>query len=143
MADFDPNEYTRNLIADMRAHGGRPSEASGWAAGKPFIILTTKGAKSGEERTAITSYHKDGDRWVIAASKSGAPDNPAWYYNLKANPETTIEVDNEQVRVRATEATGAERDRLWNDHVAVLPEFGEYPKKTDRVIPVLVLERES
>jgi deazaflavin-dependent oxidoreductase (nitroreductase family) len=72
---------------------------------------------------------------------SAADENPAWYHNLKANPETTIEVDNRQVRVRATEATGAERDRLWNDHVAALPEFGEYPKKTDRVIPIFVLER--
>jgi len=134
-------DWTQNLIADMRAHGGRPSEASGWAAGKPFIILTSKGAKSGKDRIAITTYHKDGNRWVIAASKSGADENPAWYHNLKANPETTIEVDNEQVRVRATEATGPERDRLWNDHVAQLPEFGEYPKKTSRVIPMVVLER--
>jgi F420H(2)-dependent quinone reductase len=63
------------------------------------------------------------------------------YPPLKAHPETTIEVDNEQVRVRATEATGPERDRLWNDHVKELPEFGEYPKKTDRVIPMIVLER--
>ena len=141
MTDWDPEAWTRNLIADMRAHGGRPSEASGWAAGKPFIILTTTGAKTGKKRTAITTYHKDGDRWVIAASKSGADEHPQWYYNLKANPETTIEVDNEQVRVRATEATGPERNRLWNDHVKELPEFGEYPKKTDRVIPMLVLER--
>jgi deazaflavin-dependent oxidoreductase (nitroreductase family) len=104
-------------------------------------VLTTKGAKSGEERVAITTYHKDGDRWVIAASKGGSDENPQWYYNLKAHPDTTIEVDNEQIRVRATEASGTERDRLWNDHVAALPEFGEYPKKTDRVIPMFVLER--
>jgi deazaflavin-dependent oxidoreductase (nitroreductase family) len=136
---LDP--WTRGLIEDMRAHGGRPSQASGWAAGKPFIVLTTKGAKSGEERVAITTYHKDGDRWVIAASKGGSDENPQWYYNLKAHPDTTIEVDNEQIRVRATEASGTERDRLWNDHVAALPEFGEYPKKTDRVIPMFVLER--
>jgi|SRR5215213_4649664 len=133
------DDWTRTLIDDMRAHGGRPS--SGWAAGKPLLILTTKGAKTAEERVAIVTYHVDGNRWVIAASKSGADENPAWYYNLKANPETTIEVDNEQVRVRATEVTGSDRDRLWNDHVAELPEFGEYPKKTDRVIPMIVLER--
>ena len=141
MPDYDPEAWIRNLIADMRAHGGRPSEASGWAAGKPYIILTSKGAKSGKERVAITTYHKDGDHWVIAASKSGADEHPQWYYNLKANPETTIEVDNERLTVRATEATGAERDRLWNDHVKELPEFGDYPKKTDRVIPMFVLER--
>jgi len=133
--------WTRTLIEDMRAHGGIPSAASGWAAGKPFIVLTTRGAKSGADRVAITTYHKDGDHWVIAASKGGADEHPKWYYNLKANPETTIEVDNQVVPVRATETTGAERDRLWNDHVAALPEFGEYPKKTSRVIPMLVLER--
>jgi len=133
------DDWTRTLIDDMRAHGGRPT--IGWAAGKPFLVLTSKGAKSGEDRIAITTYHKDGDRWVIAASKSGAPENPSWYHNLKANPDASIEVDNEVVPVRATEATGAERDRLWNDHVAELPEFGEYPKKTSRVIPIFVLER--
>jgi deazaflavin-dependent oxidoreductase (nitroreductase family) len=138
---WDPSAWTRDLIADMRAHGGRPSEASGWAAGKPFAILTTKGAKSGKDRTAITTYHMDGDRWVIAASKGGADEHPQWYWNLKAHPDATIEVDNELVPVHAVEATGAERDRLWNDHVAQLPEFGEYPKKTSRVIPMFVLER--
>lgn len=138
---FDREAWTTNLIADMRAHGGRPSEASGWAAGKPFVILTSKGAKSGEDRVAITTYHKDGDRWVIAASKGGAPEHPQWYWNLKAHPDTTIEVDNQVVPVRAIEATGAERDRLWNDHVAQLPEFAEYPKKTSRVIPMFWLER--
>lgn len=141
MPDYDPEAWTRNLIEDMRAHGGRPSEASGWANGKPLIILTSKGAKSGQQRLAITTYHKDGNRWVIAASKGGADEHPQWYYNLKANPETTIEVDNEVVPVVAREKTGEERDRLWNDHVAALPEFGEYPKKTDRVIPMIVLER--
>jgi deazaflavin-dependent oxidoreductase (nitroreductase family) len=138
---FDPGTWTRNLIADMRAHGGRPSEASGWAAGKPFLILTSRGAKSGEDRVAITTYHKDGDRWVIAASKGGADEHPAWYWNLKAHPEATIEVDNGLVPVTATEVTGAERDRLWNDHVAELPEFGEYPKKTSGRIPIFVLTR--
>lgn len=139
MTDWDPEAWTRNLIADMRAHGGRPS--SGPMAGKPLMILTSKGAKSGEDRTAIVTYHREGDAYVIAASKSGEPTNPAWYHNLVANPEVTIEVDNEVFGARAREVTGPERDRLWNDHVAELPEFGEYPKKTDRVIPMLVLER--
>jgi deazaflavin-dependent oxidoreductase (nitroreductase family) len=139
MTDWDPEAWTRNLIADMRAHGGRPS--SGPMAGKTLMILTTKGAKSGEDRTAIVTYHRDGDRWVIAASKSGAPTHPAWYHNLIAHPDATVEVDNQVLPVRAREATGEERDRLWNDHVAELPEFGEYPKITDRVIPMLVLEK--
>jgi deazaflavin-dependent oxidoreductase (nitroreductase family) len=138
-AEAHLDDWTRTLIDDMRAHGGRPS--SGWAAGKPFLILTSKGARSGEDRIAITTYHRDGDRWVIAASKGGADEHPGWYWNLKAHPDAVIEVDNELVPVRASEASGAERDRLWDDHVAQLPEFGEYPKKTSRVIPMLVLER--
>jgi deazaflavin-dependent oxidoreductase (nitroreductase family) len=133
------DEWTRSLIDDMRAHGGRPS--TGWAAGKTLAILTTKGAKTGEDRIAITTYHKDGDHWVIAASKGGSDEHPQWYWNLLAHPDATIEVDNELIPVRAIEAHGVERDRLWNDHVAALPEFGEYPKKTSRVIPMFALER--
>jgi deazaflavin-dependent oxidoreductase (nitroreductase family) len=139
MTDWDPQAFTKALIADMRANGGRA--ASGPMAGKPLMILSTTGAKTGQPRTAIVTYHKDGDRYVVAASKSGAPTNPAWYHNLLAHPEATVEVDNQPLQVRATESSGAERDRLWNDHVAVLPEFGEYPKKTDRIIPMLLLER--
>ena len=141
IAEAHLDDWTKTLIADMRAHGGRPT--GGWAAGKPFLILTSKGAKSGEDRIAIATYHKDGDRWVIAASKGGADENPSWYHNLKAHPDVSIEVDNELVPVRASEAEGAERDRLWDAHVAQLPEFGEYPKKTDRVIPMFVLERRA
>jgi len=139
VTDWDPEAWTKALIADMREHGGRA--ASGPMAGKPLAILGTKGAKTGNPRTAIVTYHLDGDRLVIAASKSGAPTNPAWYHNLVANPEVTLEVDNEAFKARATEIRGPERDRLWNDHVAQLPEFGEYPKKTERIIPVVVLER--
>ena len=139
MTDWDPEAWTRSLIADMREHGGRPS--SGPMAGKPLIVLTSIGAKSGEPRTAIVTYHKDGDRWAIAASKGGDPKDPQWFHNLEVHPDVTIEVDNEQVPVHAVITSGAERDRLWNDHVAALPEFGEYLKKTDRVIPMILLER--
>ncbi len=139
MTDWDPEAWTRSLIADMREHGGRPS--SGPMAGKPLIVLTSRGARTGEPRTAIVTYHKDGDRWAIAASKGGDPQHPLWFHNLEVHPDVTIEVDNETVPVHATVTDGAERDRLWNDHVAALPEFGEYPKKTSRVIPMIVLER--
>ena len=139
MTDWDPEAWTRSLIADMREHGGRAS--SGPLAGKPLAIMTSKGAKTGEPRTAIVTYHKDGDRWAIAASKGGDPKHPQWFHNLEVHPDVTIEVDNETVPVHAIVTDGAERDRLWNDHVAALPEFGEYPKKTDRVIPMILLER--
>ena len=139
MTDWDPAAWTRNLIADMRANGGRP--ASGPMAGRPLAILTTTGAKTGEPRQAIVTYHKDGDRWVIAASKSGAPTNPHWFHNLEVHPDVTLEVDNEAVQVHAIIATGPERDRLWDDHVKARPEFGEYPSMTDRVIPMILLKR--
>jgi deazaflavin-dependent oxidoreductase (nitroreductase family) len=139
MTDWDPAAFTRNLIADMRANGGRPS--SGPLAGKTLAVLTSTGAKSGEPRTAIVTYHKDGDRWAIAASKSGDPEDPQWLHNLEAHPDVTIEVDNAQVPVHAVITSGPERDRLWKDHVTQHPEFGEYPKKTDRVIPMITLER--
>jgi deazaflavin-dependent oxidoreductase (nitroreductase family) len=105
------------------------------------MILTTTGAKSGVERTAIVTYTRDGDRYVIAASKSGAPTNPAWYHNLVANPVVTAEAGGETFHARATEMHGAERQRLWDQHAAERPEFREYPSLTDRVIPVIVLDR--
>jgi deazaflavin-dependent oxidoreductase (nitroreductase family) len=139
MTDWDPEAFTKSLISDMRANGGRPS--SGPLAGKPLMILTSTGAKTEQPRKAIVTYHRDGDRYVVAASMGGAPTNPAWYHNLLAHPEATVEVDNETFPVRAIDTSGVERDRLWSDHVAQLPEFGEYPRKAGRVIPVLVLER--
>ena len=140
MADGERESFTARLVADMRAHGGVPSE--GYFRGRKLLILTTTGAKSGQPRTAVLAYRNDGDAWAIAASKGGAPENPGWFRNLEADPHATVEVNNEVVPVLATlEATGPERDRLWNAHVAEMPGFGEYPAKTDRVIPMIRLER--
>jgi deazaflavin-dependent oxidoreductase (nitroreductase family) len=140
MTDPDRDAYTRDLIADMRAHGGVPS--TGYFAGRRLLILTTKGAKTGEPRTAVLAYRPEGDKWVIAGSKGGAPTDPGWVRNLRADPHVTIEVDNVVVPATATiEAEGAERDRLWDAHVADMPGFGDYPSKTDRIIPMIVLER--
>ena len=139
MPDYDPEAWTKSLIADMRAHGGRPSEASGWAAGKPFVILTTKGAKSGQQRLAITTYHKDGNRWVIAASKGGADEHPQWYYNLKANPQ--CEFGDEPFI--ATEVTDPdEYTRLYGLAEKVYAGWSDYLEKTaaaGRTIPVFRL----
>ncbi len=143
MTDWDPEAWTRNLIADMRAHDGVPT--SGPFDGRKLLILTTKGAKSGEPRTAVLAYRNDGDRWSISASKGGDPSHPAWLANLEANPDdVTIEVNNAVVPVHPiVEASGSERDRLWDAHVADMPGFGEYPAKTDRVIPMVLLERKA
>jgi deazaflavin-dependent oxidoreductase (nitroreductase family) len=132
--------FTRALMSDIREHG-RPTQ--GPMAGRPLMILTTKGAKSGAEREAVVTYTRDGDRYVIAASKSGAPTNPNWYHNLRTNPIATVEAEGETFEARATETQGEERERLWNHHADERPEFRDYPSKTTRKIPVFVLERLS
>jgi deazaflavin-dependent oxidoreductase (nitroreductase family) len=135
---MDYEAFERDLKADIRANG-RPT--SGFFQGQRLMVLTTKGVKSGEDREAILSYSLAGDRWVIVASKSGAPENPDWYYNLRANPEAKVEAEKQSFRARATEVTGNERDRLYEQHCMEHPQFREYPTKTDRVIPVFVLDR--
>ena len=138
--EIDHDVWTRDLIADMRANGGVPTK--GPFTGRKLVILTTTGARSGEPRTAILAYRSDGDRIVIAGSKGGAPTDPAWVHNLRAQPLASAEVNNEVFPVAATiEADGPERDRLWAAHVADMPGFGEYPAKTARIIPMIVLER--
>ena len=139
MSTFDYAAFQRALITDLREHAGLVT--SGPMAGKPLAILTTTGARTGEPRTAVVSYTRDGERYVIAGSKGGAPTHPAWYLNLVAHPAVIVEAGGETFDARATVTDGAERLRLWDHHVAELPDFGEYPKKTDRVIPVIVLDR--
>ena len=113
--------------------------------GDQLILLTTVGARSGKERTSPVMYHRDGERYVVVASKGGAPDNPAWYDNLKANPVARVEVGTatgtETFEVSAREAEGSERERMFADRVAIAPGFGEYQRKTSRQIPVMILER--
>ena len=136
---MDYEAFTNNLMADLRNNGGVVT--TGTMAGRPLMILHSTGAKSGAERMAVVTYTRDADRYVIAASKSGAPTNPDSYYNLIANPEATVEAGGETFRVRATEATGAKRQRLYDQHAQERPEFRDYPSKTTRVIPVFTLER--
>jgi deazaflavin-dependent oxidoreductase (nitroreductase family) len=130
--------FTRALIEDVRANG-RPT--SGPFAGRPVLILTTTGARTGEPRVAPLVFSRDADRLVIMASKAGSPKNPAWYANLVANPVVTVETGGETFQARATTAQGDERERLWDAHVAEHPGFADYPARTSRVIPVVVLER--
>ena len=140
VASWDPGSFTRDLIAEMRAHGGIPSQ--GPFAGRRLLILTTTGARTGEARTAVLAYRLEGETMIVAGSKGGAPTHPGWFYNVRAHPVATVEVNNEVVQVMAKiEAEGAERDRLWAEHVGEMPGFGEYPAKTDRIIPMVVLTR--
>jgi deazaflavin-dependent oxidoreductase (nitroreductase family) len=113
--------------------------------GDQLMLLTTVGARSGEERLTPVMFHRDGDRYVVIASKSGAPDHPGWYHNLKANPIARVEVGaangTETFEVRAHEAKGKERDRIYAERVAIAPGFGDYERQTSRKIPVMILER--
>lgn len=132
------NDYNKSIIEEFRANGGK---VGGRFANRTLLLLTTTGAKSGQTRTNPVAYTTDGDHFVIIASKGGAPTNPDWYYNLKANPEVTVELGREQFEARATIAEGAERDRLFNQMAEIMPGFADYQRNTDRKIPVIVLER--
>jgi deazaflavin-dependent oxidoreductase (nitroreductase family) len=109
--------------------------------GTTILLLTTIGRSSGESRTTPLIHRVDGERWVVIASKGGAPANPSWFENLQANPEATIEVKDETVPVRASVASGEERERLWSLLCEVWPAYDEYQARTDREIPVVVLSR--
>ena len=133
-----PADFNEQLIAEFRANEG---QVTGIFAGRPLLLLTTTGRKSGTPRTMPLVYSTDGDHLVIIASKGGAPTNPDWYHNLVANPEVTIELGAETFDARATVVAGAERERLYEQQAATMPAFSEYKQKTTREIPVVVLER--
>jgi deazaflavin-dependent oxidoreductase (nitroreductase family) len=106
----------------------------------PFLLLTHVGAKSGAERTTPLVYVSDGDDLVIVASKGGNPRHPAWLHNLRAHPDVEAQVGSEHRRVRAREAEPAERERLWPRAVAVWSGYEDYQRRTDREIPLVILE---
>lgn len=138
MSDVDFNEWNRQIIAEFRENEGR---VGGPFEGAPMVLVTHKGAKTGTERTTPLMYLPNGDDIVIFASKAGAPTNPDWYHNLVANPEASAEVGTDTLTVRARVAEGAERDELWERQKTAYPQFQGYEDATDRVIPVVVLER--
>jgi proline iminopeptidase len=112
-----------------------------WRNGTTILLLTTKGRSSGQERTTPLIHREDDGRWVIVASKGGAPDHPGWFKNLEAEPEATIQVKDERIPVRASVAEGEERERLWKAMAEVWPDYESYQEKTDRQIPVVILSR--
>jgi deazaflavin-dependent oxidoreductase (nitroreductase family) len=134
----DYNEFNRQLIEEFRANEGK---VGGMFAGAPLLLLTTTGARSGQPRVAPLAYTTDDGRWVVIASKGGAPTHPDWFYNLRADPEVTVEVGTESFPARATITKGAERQRLFDQMAAKMPNFAEYQRNTTRQLPVIVLER--
>lgn len=132
-------DYNAKIIEEFRANQGRVESLGGM----PLLLLHHTGARSGNSYVNPLAYLTDDGRYVIFASKAGAPENPAWYHNLKAHPDTRIEVGSEQLEVHASETEGEERERLFNRQGERLPPFADYAEKTDRVIPVIVLTPSS
>ena len=136
----DPNAWNTAIIAEFRANAGK---VGGQFEGAPLLLLHTTGAKSGQERVNPLAYTTDGERWIVIASKGGAPTNPDWYYNILANPDVTLEVGTEAVQARAYAAEEPERARLFAQMAERMPGFGNYQRNTTRIIPVVVLERKA
>ena len=132
------SDWNTKIIEEFRATGGK---VGGPFEGAPLLLLHSTGAKSGQDRVAPVMYLADGDDLVVFASKAGADTNPDWFHNLEANPDTRVEIGPDTVAVRARVAEGEERDRLFDRQKAAYPGFADYEAGTDRVIPVVVLER--
>jgi len=129
-------DFNERIIEEFRANEGR---VGGIFDGNTLLLLHHTGARSGRSRMNPLAYQSDNGRYVVFASKAGAPTNPDWYHNLKAHPEVTIEVGTDTIDVLASEATGEERERLYRTQAERLPQFAEYAKRTERVIPVVLL----
>jgi len=134
MSEF--NDFNAAIVAEFRANHGK---VGGNFEGAPLLLLHSRGARTGAERVSPMMYLRDGDRYLVFASKGGAPTNPAWYHNLVANPDAEIEVGDDTIAVRAEELKGAERDEKYAKQAELYPGFAEYEAKTTRVIPVVAL----
>ena len=139
MSTGDLDDFNTRIIDEFRANHGKVGEPF---EGAPMILVTHTGAKSGQQRTTPLVHTTDGDRLVIIASKGGAPTNPAWFHNIKANPRVTVEVGDDRFEADAEiYEDGPERRRLFDQQAEMMPGFKAYEEKTDRVIPVVALSR--
>ncbi len=138
MADRDPTSFEDGLIADMRAHGGAVTQ--GPLAGHPLLVIMARGARSGEPRRAILTFSRDSGDYVVAGTAGGSPTVPGWVHNVRVNPDVEIEAEDRTFTATGSVLeSGAERDRLWQQHVERLPWFAEYPEKSGRLIPMVRL----
>jgi len=133
-----PPGWQRDHVDSYVATGGRDGHI--WR-GVPTLLLTTVGRRSGKARRTPLIYGRDGDRYLVVASKGGMPEHPAWYENLVADPQVRVQVADEVFDARARTATAEEKPALWRVMAAIWPDYDEYQKRTDRDIPVVVLER--
>ncbi len=132
------NDFNTQVIEEFRANGG---QLGGSFEGAPLLLLHHKGAKTGTGRVTPVMYRPVGESWAIFASKAGAPTNPDWYYNLRAHPDTEVEIGTETIPVLARVADDAERAPIWEAHKRDVPGFADYERQTTRQIPVVILER--
>ena len=139
MSELDERrDRNQKIIDEFHANAGK---VGGPFENIPLLLLHNYGAKSGQERINPVAYRRDGDNYVVFASKGGRPENPDWYYNLVANPNVAIEVGTETLAAVAREAAGDERERIWSLQKQEFPGFAEYEKSaSNRTIPVMVLE---
>jgi proline iminopeptidase len=135
MSDLFGEEHVRRYIETDGEEGHI------WREGATILLLTTTGRKTGKQSTTPLIYGLDGENPVIVASKGGAPEHPGWYQNLSKTPEVEVQIMGERFHARARDAEGDERERLWQRMNEIWPPYDEYQTKTDRVIPVVVLER--
>ena len=138
MSDAE-NLFGEEHVRRYRETGGEVGHV--WREGSTILLLTTKGRKTGQPRTTPLIYAEDGDRYVIVASKGGAPEHPGWYENLAKDPDVELQVRDDVFAAHARTAEGEERERLWAKANEVWRHYDEYARKTDREIPVVVLER--
>jgi len=131
-------DFNSRIIDEFRAKGGK---VGGPFEGAPILLLHHTGAKSGQERVSPMMYQRVGDSLAVFASKGGAPTNPAWYHNLVAHPRAVVEVGTDTVQVVAHVASDEERDPIWEKQKREYPGFADYENRTDRRIPVVILER--
>jgi deazaflavin-dependent oxidoreductase (nitroreductase family) len=138
MSEWDRDSYEKALIADLRSHAGVVSQ--GPLAGQSLLLMTATGAKSGEPRRVVLTWSRDGGDYVVAASAGGSPTAPSWLANLRRTPTVSVEAEGRTTTATARiVADGPERDRLWDAHVALLPNFAPYPEQSGRVIPMVRL----
>lgn len=132
------DDWTRMLMADLRSTG---RVSSGPLAGKPHLIMTSTGARSGEPREAVLSFVRDGDKYVVAGTAGGSPTDPNWVHNVTVNPEVKVEAQRQTFQAKAQAVSDdATYERLWDALVESRPDFAGYPAKAGRKIPVITLE---
>ncbi len=130
------SDWNKGIIEEFRSNHGK---VGGYFAGRPTLLINHTGARTGIARTNPVTYLKDGNRYLVFASKGGADTNPDWYYNLRAHPDVKVEVGDDTIEAHAEEVTGAERDKIYAQQSSIMPQFAQYAQKTKRIIPVIAL----